>query len=93
MYIVRREEAKRDASLPPAPGLISMRQGRWAKGCWGTREDLSFVARVLRVLVVELMSDSASWRSSLSEEGSLRRAWSSSRDCRDVRWGLFVYKT
>jgi hypothetical protein len=79
----RREAAKSDASEPPAPGWISRRQGRWAKGWRGVSVRFSVVVKQARVLVVEVMSVEARERSSASLFGSERRACSSERDCID----------
>ena len=85
---MRRECAKREASAPPAPGWISRRQGRWAKGWGGVRVRFRVLVRLVRWVVVVVMSVEARERSSVSEVGSERRAWSSVRDCefRSVRF-------
>lgn len=81
MYICRRVWANKEASLPPAPGWSSIRAGRWEKGWGGMREvvrrRVSWGRREVRLE----MSAEARARSSWSEEGSVRRVWSSVRDC------------
>jgi hypothetical protein len=72
--------AKSEASEPPAPGWSSIRQGRGEKGCGGMREVLRRWVRVGSVVVREVISVEARWRSSESEDGSMRRVWSSWRD-------------
>lgn len=71
---------RREASLPPAPGWSSISAGRSQKG-WGVmREVVRRWTRVGRRVVREAMSVEARVRSSVSEEGSVRRVWSSFRD-------------
>jgi hypothetical protein len=80
VYIVRSSEAKRAASEPPAPGRISNRAGREAKGCLGRRDVFRVWARLGRVSVVVVRSSEARAWSSGSVVESLRRERSSWRD-------------
>ena len=66
--------ANREASLPPAPGCISIRQGRCAKGCVGIRDCFNASAETCSDFDVDAMSLSARDRSSLSVEASFSRA-------------------
>jgi hypothetical protein len=71
VYMVSSSEAKRAASAPPAPGRISMRAGRVAKG-WGGRRE------VFRVWVIDVRVEVVAERSAEAREwssGSVVGSW------------------
>lgn len=66
----KRSPANIAASEPPAPGRISRRHGRCAKGCTGTREVIRFCEAFTSCARVSPRSSEASDRSSGSVEAS-----------------------
>ena len=76
-----RSPAKRPASEPPAPGRISTRHDKCAKGCIGIKLVLSTVAIDWRSSVADMSSSSAIDFNSESVAGSRRIFWSSEKDC------------
>lgn len=72
-----------EASPPPAPGRISMKHGRSANGCFGTRLFVRLLEASSSCVAVVSRSSAARARSSSSVDGSLMSVRSSFNDCRE----------